>query len=328
MSYRLIMTAKEMEDTDKWLELRRQGIGGSEIGAILGYSPFSSAYKVWLQKTDPAYYEQPNERTAEYFYFGHKMEQVIADAFVEKTGIKVQRQGMIRCVEKPFAFANVDRVIVGTDENGKKGFLECKNVSSWKSDEWEDDELPSSYYLQCQWYCFVGDYDYFYIAALIGGNHLVIKRVERNEEDIKIMVEAAEHFWNEYVVNGKMPPVDGSEECEKVLKKKLSKDDGEAIELDSNWDMLLRDLDKYEDEYKTLGKTITEIKNKLRVAMGNSPYAETSDHIVTFKCHQKAGFDKKKLAKDYPKIYENYVTQIPVRELRTKDKNAKKRGKQ
>lgn len=328
MSYKLIMTAKEMaEDSNKWLELRRQGIGGSEIGAILGFSAFSSPYKVWLQKTDPEFYEQPNERTAEYFYFGHKMEQIIADAFEEKTGLKVQRQGMIRSVEKPFAFANVDRVIVGTDENGKKGFLECKNVSSWKSEEWEDDELPSSYYLQCQWYCFVGDYDFFYIAALIGGNHLVVKRVERNEADIQIMVERAEKFWNENVIGGKMPPIDGSDECEKALKKRLTKDDGEDKRLDGQWEMMLSDLARYEAEYETLGETIKEIKNKLREYMGNSAYAEGDTYKVTYKCSSRSGFDKEKLSVDYPKIYAAYVTKSPIRTLRIGSISKKKRGK-
>ena len=38
---------------------------------------------------------------------------------------------MIQRIDKPYMFANVDRVIVGVDEAGKKGFLECKNISSW-----------------------------------------------------------------------------------------------------------------------------------------------------------------------------------------------------
>lgn len=324
MAYKLIMSVSEMEEnTEKWLELRRLGIGGSEVGIILGYSPFSNIHKLWLQKTDPTYYEEISEELEERFYFGHAMEQVIADAFEKRTGLKLKKQGMIQRTDKPYMFANVDRVIVGTDKEGKKGFLECKNVSSWGAEAWEGDEIPSSYYLQCQWYMSCGDYDYCYIAALIGGNHLVYKRIERNEEDIALMEEAVDKFWNENVLGGKMPPIDGSEDCAKTLMRKYPNSDGEEIELDGKWDMLLSDRDKYKAEIKKLEATIDEIDNKLREMMGNAPKAEGDLHRVSYLATVRTGFDKKQLEKDYPKIYEKYVTKTPTRGLRIMTKKSK-----
>jgi len=36
---------------EQWLELRRQGIGGSDAAAILGMNPWKSPMDVWLEKT-------------------------------------------------------------------------------------------------------------------------------------------------------------------------------------------------------------------------------------------------------------------------------------
>lgn len=39
------------QGTPEWLEWRKQGIGASEIAAILGLSPYMTPYEVWLDKT-------------------------------------------------------------------------------------------------------------------------------------------------------------------------------------------------------------------------------------------------------------------------------------
>ncbi|MDY0364217.1 MAG: YqaJ viral recombinase family protein, partial [Bacilli bacterium] len=37
-------------DNAKWIEERRRGLGGSDIGAILGLSPWKSAFQVYQEK--------------------------------------------------------------------------------------------------------------------------------------------------------------------------------------------------------------------------------------------------------------------------------------
>jgi predicted phage-related endonuclease len=36
---------------EEWLVLRRKGIGGSDVSAILGINPWKTAMDVWLEKT-------------------------------------------------------------------------------------------------------------------------------------------------------------------------------------------------------------------------------------------------------------------------------------
>lgn len=42
------------QGTTEWLDWRKQGIGASEMAAIIGVCPYSTPYKVWLEKTGRA----------------------------------------------------------------------------------------------------------------------------------------------------------------------------------------------------------------------------------------------------------------------------------
>ena len=43
---------------EEWLRLRKSGIGGSDAGVICGVNPYSSAMKVFQDKTSEAVEEQ------------------------------------------------------------------------------------------------------------------------------------------------------------------------------------------------------------------------------------------------------------------------------
>ena len=45
----------------EWLRLRKAGIGGSDAGAICGVNPYSSAMKVFRDKTNEEVEEQDSE---------------------------------------------------------------------------------------------------------------------------------------------------------------------------------------------------------------------------------------------------------------------------
>ena len=54
MDAELIMTVKQMQDHSAWLDMRKQGIGGSDAGAIMGYNPWTSPFALWMEKTGQA----------------------------------------------------------------------------------------------------------------------------------------------------------------------------------------------------------------------------------------------------------------------------------
>ena len=49
-----------MNNRTEWLKERQQGIGGSEVAAVLGLSKWSTPFDVWLEKTSPIENAPPN----------------------------------------------------------------------------------------------------------------------------------------------------------------------------------------------------------------------------------------------------------------------------
>lgn len=199
---------------EEFLQRRRSGLGGSDIGAILGVNKWKTAMQVYLDKVNP---EPANdEGMSEAAYWGIELEDLVAKEYQRRTGNKVQRVNaqMVRD-DKPWMLANIDRAVVQDgsrarlDKDGKligiKGLLECKTASVYASAEWEGESAPLSYVAQVQWYMAVTGADWCDIAVLIGGQNFRIIRVERDNELIQTLTERGELFWTE-CVQAKVPP--------------------------------------------------------------------------------------------------------------------------
>ena len=96
---KLIMTVAEMADEKKWLEARREGIGGSDASIIVGLNRWKSPFQLWLEKTGKAEPEDLSDN--EYVYWGKVLEEVVANRFCELTGKKVQRRGLLQMDAPP-----------------------------------------------------------------------------------------------------------------------------------------------------------------------------------------------------------------------------------
>ena len=117
-----------------WLQLRKQGIGGSDAGAVCGLNPYSSKMKVFVDKTSDSTEVIDNEAIR----IGNDLEQYVAQRFMEATGLKVRRSNfMYRSKEHPFMIADVDRLVIGEDAG-----LECKTASAYSADKWDDGKIP------------------------------------------------------------------------------------------------------------------------------------------------------------------------------------------
>ena len=98
-------------DRTAWLAARRTGIGGSDISAILGLSPWRSPVHVWLDKTGQAPDEPP--ANAEAMYWGKTLEDVVAREYAQRTGRRVQRvNAILRHPQHEWMLGNIDRAIV------------------------------------------------------------------------------------------------------------------------------------------------------------------------------------------------------------------------
>ena len=71
-----------MNAHEEWLKARKTGIGGSDIAAILGLSPYRTPVDVWAEKTGRA---TAQDETLQ-MRFGRYAEEFVAREYTAKTG--------------------------------------------------------------------------------------------------------------------------------------------------------------------------------------------------------------------------------------------------
>lgn len=194
-------------DRPDWLALRRQGIGGSDVSAILGLSPYQTALSVWLEKTGVYV---PEDEPTEEMEWGTLLESVVADEFSRRSGVAtVECRALLAHPDHDWMRANIDRGIPGLFPGSSIiGVYEGKTTSPWQRKEWgteDDPKVPDHAALQTQHYLAVTGLPFAYVAVLIGGQRLVWRRVERDDELADHLVRIESEFWKR-VENHDPPP--------------------------------------------------------------------------------------------------------------------------
>lgn len=286
---------------EEWLELRRRGIGGSDVSVIMRKNPYRSALALWEEKTG----RRPVGGTEnEYTYWGNVMEPIIRKEFSKRTGLKVrQKHAMILHPKYPFLFADLDGIV--TDADGKKCIFEAKTVSQYREDQWEDG-IPEEYMLQIQHYMEVCGMDKTYIAGLIGGNRFVFYEVNRDDRLIEELIAAEVSFWNDNVLADKRPEVDGTSATTTFLNQKYGQAVPDCIVLPQQMKEV---LDRYEDVSRSLSELETQktaLANQLKDALQEHEKGEVDGRIVSWKKIQKMSFDSGKFRKEEPELYSQY----------------------
>ncbi len=306
-----------------WLMARRNGIGGSDCAAIAGVNKYSSPMKVYLEKTNQIESEEiftvndqgGFEDGSEAAYFGVLNEDLVAQEFSRRTGLKVRRRNAIlKHPEHDFIYANVDRLIAG-----KKEGLECKTASEFLKGEWEGDEIPASYLLQCQHYMAVTGYEAWWIAVLIGGNKFIHKRIERDKELIDYLINIEKEFWENHVLTNNPPPFDGTAASSDLLKALYPQHEpGTSINLTTDLQVYIDSYKALEADKKEIELKMAECQNILKDAMKENETAFIGDQKITWKAQFSNRIDSARLKKEKPEIYEEYVKQSISRPFKIK----------
>lgn len=211
--------------TDEWFAERLSGIGGSEIGRVLGLNDWagSSVLELFYEKIGL----RPQRRDGnKYTFMGNYLEQTVADLWRYYDGTdngviknynasKVVREcrnlkGFFRNVKYPYLFTNLDRVINKggfrlTDATllEENGILECKTASSWVAKKWEAG-IPPEYQVQAIEQCLIFGVDYAEIAVLeLDNRTLNVYPIEVSEENKKLIIDNTTYFWEEMVIPAK-----------------------------------------------------------------------------------------------------------------------------
>lgn len=309
-----ILTSIKDMDRTQWLLTRRQGIGGSDAGIIMGLNKYKTAFELWLDKTGQVL---PDESAGEAAYWGNQMEEVVAKEFEKRTGKKVRRSNMMyQHPEHDFMLANVDRFIVGED-----ALLECKTASAYLAKEWESDEVPATYLVQIQHYLAVTGKSKAYVAVLIGGNKFIWKEIDRDEELINQIIAFELDFWETNVKGQLAPALDSSSAAEKYLKDRFAKSEDKQIILPKTFNEYLTERANLERDIKLLETRKKEIDNNIKGHMESAEKALSDNYEVSWKSMTSKRVDTKKLKEKFSDIYltvlmESHSRKFTVKEIK------------
>lgn len=282
----------------EWLEDRRKGIGGSDVGALLGLNKYKSPYTLWAEKSGLLHTDEVDNESMR---IGRDLEDYVARRFMEATGHEVVTSDYsFQSKSHPFMLANVDRLL--TDEPCG---LECKTASALTKYDFENGDIPSSYYCQCMHYMAVTGLKKWYIAILVMGKGFYWFEINRDEEEIKALIEAEEDFWNK-VQTGEAPQIDGTASTATTLGTLFNRSHDKECVLGHEAETALSMIYNINTKIKELKEQKTLYENIVKRDMRDAEKAEVEDYTVKWTRKDTERFSQSDLKKYEPSIYKRF----------------------
>jgi putative phage-type endonuclease len=313
-------TVLQEDNEAEWLRARTRGIGGSDVGAICGVSPFTSARQIYLNKTGQYPDElKPGEAAKERMYFGRMLEPVVADEYSKRTGARlISVNATLQHKEFDWAIANVDRLIVD-DEGRPIGILECKTTSEYNNEEWENGELLMSYIYQLNWYLWILGMERGAFACLVGGNKFYHYDVFRNDELLNdIIIPAAKSFWFDNVLALKEPEMQSTDtDFANSIYKSVVKNSEVTLEDDAAND-LAKTIFDCKAQIKELTSVMEEAQNRIKDRLKDAEIGYTRDYTIKWSPRAQTRVDTDRLKNLFPEVYNQCLKKIEFRAMYVK----------
>ncbi len=324
-------------DNETWLAYRQKGIGGSDVAAVYGQSPFCTTRDLYYTKIGikPVIEEEDNWVAKKY---GHLLEDLVAEIFSHKTGLRIYKKSYLYAhPDYPFIQANVDYFVEMPD--GSEAILECKTCNYNCRDKWNNGAVPFNYELQVRHYMAVMNLEKAFVACLYGNNEneFVYRSIERDLDFEADIIEQEKFFWYNYVLAGVEPPYTESGELvlASIRKYKGNADKtATAIILDSK---LASAIQKYlelrevklthEREVKKLDEELKTVMVPVFDKLGTNCYATCTkdgvEYSITYNPTYRTGIssaDLGRLEALHKSIYDDFVTKTESRRVSVKQR--------
>lgn len=209
--------------TPAWYAYRGNGIGGSEVGTVLGINKYDTWMRIYHEKVGTI--DQRIEDNTKMFW-GREHEDKISDIWQywddtpdgyvnNRNNNRIIRKcknvnGYIVNPKYPWLFGSLDRLI---NIEGGANFitgeplwnevpLECKTLSYWAASVWESG-IPQYFLAQLQTYMIILEVDYAEIAILKDGNDFRVEYIQQDRAMAEKIIEVTKSFWYDRIVPAK-----------------------------------------------------------------------------------------------------------------------------
>lgn len=202
---------------EEWLRERKNGLGASEAGTIIGVNRWKSNVELWQEKVGLREPEDISHKPQ--VKYGHDAEPLLRELFaLDHPELRVTYESpykMIFSDELPFIFATPDGELEEI-ATGCRGGLEIKTTEILNPNQWAewDNRIPQTYYAQVCHQMLATGWEFVVLLVQIkwttrtGEKRKMVKEyaIKRQEalDDIKYLRGKEIQFWRD-VQTGKEP---------------------------------------------------------------------------------------------------------------------------
>lgn len=262
-------------------------IGGSDVSAILGVSPWKSPFQLYQEKIG-AFCEEITREKQRLFDRGHRWEPVVVEMLVDELldrGHDVQiidRNARYQDPEFPFLACELDLELL---IDGEEHNAEIKTVSPFAAKAWgeqDTDEIPLYYAAQVMHGLMVKPRKRAIVAALIGVDDLRLHQIERDEETIAAIRAKEVEFWRRVQERDAPEPTTADD-----VKWLYARDGGIVMEADEELVRLCEEIRQGKDIAKQCDARIETLSTRLKCAMGHaSTLVYQGQKLATWKSNK------------------------------------------
>jgi len=308
---------------DEWLAARTGGIGGSDVGAIVGLNRYTSPTKLFYQKLGII----PGDEMNAAMEWGNRLETPVREKFADEHPelLVTAGPGLVCHPDRPWQMATVDGLIRDADGSGPARIFEAKTGDDTHDheDQWGEpgtDQVPPTYLCQVTWYMDIYGAqpgDVAWLAVLLRGRDYREYRIPYDPAFARKLVAHADYFRRAHLIPQVPPPADAAESTTEALTaarppvKAKSKGElpPEAVALARAYGSAHRTARIAETQKERYGNQL----RALFLALGDKVphYGYVGDQKIaswSVPAPPKQTFDEERFAADHPGLYQQYLT--------------------
>jgi putative phage-type endonuclease len=287
-------------------ELRKSGIGGSEIGILAGLSRWGSPIDIYerklgLRQEEPSFHLER----------GNYLEPALIRWWEARTGKKTSSPGTVRHPTLARILATPDAAIINADLV-PVGVLEIKSPGPRTWSEWGEpgtDSIPPAYLCQATWEMACLGVQSADVAALIDGD-LKIYPVAYDADFFGELAEIAHKFWRDCIEKRTPPEPDGSESYAESLVRRFPSVGRDALIATPDLEATAVAYREARERFEAAEKEAERLKQELQARMGDAGKLVGSFGSISWSDTKgRESLDAKALKAAHPDIAAKFVKQ-------------------
>ena len=303
---------------DEWLQTRTRGIGGSDVAAILGLSPWRTPYDVAASKNIKG--QPPTAPDLEHnaaMTRGIYLEPAVAEWYADDTGYTVTDPGSYRIEvgPHPWMLGTPDRYVSNKGHHWGLEIKTSKRAMGWGPSG--TDEVPEHVALQCLWYMACTGLYRWDVAVFFTFTDDFRRYTMRRDRELESgIISRVGKWWQRHIVDGEPVQLDHSESAASFLADTYPEQREplrDATEVEA--DLVCRAIDLREKE-KEISRARKALEAQLKERIGDAEGFRLDSVKATWKSQSRTRIDTRRMKAEHPDLCKKYEVESSSRILR------------